>query len=58
MKQITKDKTRERTALLKILAISSRSKQQGKSKSVKTAFADIRNEIEADNKKYESTTPR
>ena len=51
MTQITKDKTRERTALLKILAISSRSKQQGKSKSVKTAFADIRNEIEADNKK-------
>ena len=35
----------ESIALLKILAMSSKSKQQGKSKPIKTAFADIRKSI-------------
>lgn len=37
--------TQDSIALLKILAMSSKSKQQGKSKSIKTAFADIRKSI-------------
>ena len=37
--------TQDSIALLKILAISSKSKLQGKSKSIKTAFADIRKSI-------------
>jgi hypothetical protein len=34
--------TQDSLALLKILAMSSKSKREGKSKPIKTAFADIR----------------
>ena len=37
--------TQDSLALLKILAMSSKSKQEGKSKSIKTAFEDIRKSI-------------
>lgn len=37
--------TQDSLALLKILAMSSKSKQEGKSKPIKTAFADIRKGI-------------
>ncbi len=37
--------TQDSLALLKILAMSSKSKQEGKSKPIKTAFADIRKSI-------------
>jgi len=37
--------TQDSLALLKILAMSSKSKQEGKSKPIKTAFEDIRKSI-------------
>jgi len=37
--------TQDSLALLKILAMSSKCKQEGKSKPIKTAFADIRKSI-------------
>ncbi|MEI6335658.1 MAG: hypothetical protein WCS87_13960 [Methylococcaceae bacterium] len=50
MKQTKNDLAQQGIILLQSLAMSSKSKQQGKSKSVKKAFADIRNVLGITNK--------
>jgi hypothetical protein len=50
MNQTKNDLAQQGIVLLKILDLSSQARLQGKSKPVKTAFADIRNEIGISNK--------